>query len=135
MYDIKILSAIIEQLVPGAQYSIHNGGLEEDIHSLEYKLSDDYILLWSKSNTINAPSENDILSQYDTMVRNKECEKIKAVIQQLLSDTDFYMLPDSPISKNKSLIKQFKEYRAALRDIKNQENYPNDIIWPIKPTT
>jgi len=135
MYDIKILSSIIEQLVPNAQYSIHNGGLDDDIHSTEHKLSDDYILLWSKSNTVSVPSETDILSQYDAMLKSKECEKVKVVIQQLLSETDFYMLPDSPISKNKPLVKQFKEYRAALRDIKNQEGYPNTIAWPTKPTT
>ena len=45
---------------------------------------------------------------------------------QLLAETDKYMLPDFPISADDLLI--MKQYRQALRDFTN-----NDYIIPDKP--
>ena len=45
---------------------------------------------------------------------------------QLLAETDKYMLPDFPISADDLLI--VKQYRQALRDFTN-----NDYIMPDKP--
>lgn len=51
-----------------------------------------------------------------------------------LRATDKYMLPDYPISAD--ALAQVKTYRAALRDLPDQQGAPwteGDIPWPIKP--
>ena len=49
----------------------------------------------------------------------------------LLTACDYYMMLDYP-STEQNLV-EVKNYRQALRDITNQKNFPNEIIWPNKP--
>lgn len=49
----------------------------------------------------------------------------------LLSESDWAVLPDSPLSELK--INEWKTYRQALRDIPNNFQNTQDIIWPKKP--
>ena len=53
--------------------------------------------------------------------------KIRADRDQLLKDSDFTQLEDSP--KNKLA---WKTYRKALRDITDQPD-PDNITWPVAP--
>ena len=46
---------------------------------------------------------------------------------QLLSDTDFYALSDRTMSA------EMTTYRQALRDVTDQEGFPETITWPTKP--
>jgi len=46
----------------------------------------------------------------------------------LLKETDFYALSDVPMSS------EMTAYRQALRDLPSQDGYPNNIIWPTKPS-
>jgi len=50
-----------------------------------------------------------------------------------LSDTDWTQVEDSSLSASKK--QDYKDYRQALRDITNHENWPNltDEDWPILP--
>jgi hypothetical protein len=51
--------------------------------------------------------------------------------KQLLRDSDWTMLSDVPMtSGNKAL---WIEYRRALRDIRLQAGFPNEIQWPLSP--
>lgn len=50
----------------------------------------------------------------------------------LLFSTDIYMLSDYPISEEKR--NEFKIYRQALRDVPQQEGFPDNIVWPEKPS-
>ena len=50
----------------------------------------------------------------------------------LLFSTDIYMLSDYPISEEKR--NEFKTYRQALRDVPQQEGFPDNIVWPEKPS-
>ena len=52
-------------------------------------------------------------------------------IKTLLADSDWAMMPDVPMTNGKKT--EWIEYRRALREIKNQAGYPNDIKWPVKP--
>jgi len=48
---------------------------------------------------------------------------------RLLAETDWTQGADVP-----SIIKDsYAVYRQALRDVPEQESFPNDIIWPTKP--
>mgnify|MGYP000847377720 FL=1 len=46
---------------------------------------------------------------------------------ELLRVTDLWAFSD------RSMPTEVEEYRQALRDIPNQEGFPRDIVWPIKP--
>jgi len=52
---------------------------------------------------------------------------------QLLSDSDWTQLPDSPLTEEAKAL--WVAYRIALRDITAHANWPNlaDADWPTKP--
>ena len=50
----------------------------------------------------------------------------------LLAASDWAMLPDVPMTAgNKAL---WVEYRRALREIKLQSEFPDNITWPVRPS-
>ncbi len=59
-------------------------------------------------------------------------ESIRSHRDVLLSETDKYMTIDYPISKEDQ--NNLRTYRQALRDITEQEGFPDNVIWPDKPT-
>lgn len=65
--------------------------------------------------------EKEVLSLDARLERNK-----------LLSDTDHLIQSDYPISDEKK--QEIKVYRQALRDIPQQDGFPDNIVWPDKPT-
>ena len=65
--------------------------------------------------------EKEVLSLDVRLERNK-----------LLSDTDHLIQSDYPISDEKK--QEIKVYRQALRDIPQQDGFPDNIIWPDEPT-
>lgn len=61
-----------------------------------------------------------------------EAEKLEALANQVraerdkrLAATDFYMLQDAPPAPV-----GVKEYRKALRDITEQDGFPESVVWP-----
>lgn len=50
---------------------------------------------------------------------------------QLLSSSDWTVLPDSPLSSEKKT--EWQTYRQALRDIPESSGFPHNITWPTKP--
>lgn len=58
-------------------------------------------------------------------------ENIRIKRDSLLSETDYYLMPDYPNdSKN---LEEIKKYRQDLRDITKQSGFPKDVIWPAVP--
>ena len=49
----------------------------------------------------------------------------------LLSESDYLMMVDYPISDEKK--QEIKAYRQALRDIPQQDGFPYNIVFPEKP--
>ena len=49
----------------------------------------------------------------------------------LLKESDWAMLSDVPMSSGEKA--DWIEYRQALREIKLQSGFPDNIIWPPKP--
>lgn len=45
----------------------------------------------------------------------------------LLQETDFHALTDYTMDSNMT------SYRQALRDIPQQDGFPDNVVWPIKP--
>lgn len=50
---------------------------------------------------------------------------------QLLSDTDYLLMPDYPLEALE--LEAVKTYRQALRDVPEQAGFPSKIEWPEKP--
>lgn len=50
---------------------------------------------------------------------------------QLLAVSDWTQNNDTPLSEED--VQKWKEYRQQLRDITDQEGYPFNVVWPIKP--
>lgn len=49
----------------------------------------------------------------------------------LLNESDYLMMVDYPISDEKK--QEIKIYRQALRDIPQQDGFPENTVWPDKP--
>jgi len=60
------------------------------------------------------------LPDYGAMVRFKR--------DQLLAASDWSVLTDSPLSKTQKMA--WIEYRQALRDVPNQDGFPENVIFP-----
>lgn len=58
-------------------------------------------------------------------------DEIRAKRDKLLGATDWAMLPDSPLDEPSQAA--MKAYRQALRDVPQQEGFPNSISWPDMP--
>lgn len=52
---------------------------------------------------------------------------------QLLTSSDWSMLPDSPLSDEAK--ENWKQYRQRLRDITNEAQYPHAVTWPDLPSS
>ena len=57
--------------------------------------------------------------------------EIREKRNNLLLDSDKYMIEDYPISKEDK--DKVKTYRQQLRDITNQKSFPSSVIWPTFP--
>lgn len=49
----------------------------------------------------------------------------------LIAETDYLAMPDYPLDKEKKAA--VLAYRQALRDVPEQEGFPRQIDWPVKP--
>lgn len=79
-------------------------------------------------NTLKIPTE--IKAQ---IVNDAKWQKIRLKREPLMNETDWTQMPDAPLTPEKK--KEFVYYRQKLRDIPNSYSYPDDVIWPEKPTT
>lgn len=62
----------------------------------------------------------------------QKAEEIRATRDRLLKDSDWVFFADSPVSDEKKEL--WKVYRKELRDITSQENFPNNVVFPEKPS-
>lgn len=53
--------------------------------------------------------------------------QIRAERDRLIAETDFWLLPDRIVTQEQL------DYRQALRDVPQQEGFPENVIWPEKP--
>ena len=66
----------------------------------------------------------------DNSVPLADMEWIKAKAR--LATSDWSVLPDVPMTAGKK--SEWIEYRAALRNIRSQVGFPNQIEWPSEPS-
>ncbi len=59
-------------------------------------------------------------------------EQIRNQRNILLSNTDWTQTLDAPLSDIEKA--EWSRYRQELRDISNQEGFPENILWPVVPS-
>ena len=72
-------------------------------------------------------SETDNLYRTFPIVTQDAAQIARNQRNALLQDTDFYALSDVTLSD------EMAAYRVALRNVPQQESFPNTISWPAKP--
>lgn len=60
-----------------------------------------------------------------------QASAVRTQRDKLLAATDWAVLPDSPLDGTSQTA--LKAYRQALRDVPQQEGFPNSISWPNMP--
>lgn len=55
-------------------------------------------------------------------------EEVRQQRNTLLSETDWTQLNDAPLTDEEK--EKYRTYRQALRDIPQQESFPENITWP-----
>ena len=98
-----------------------------------------------KEVAVNDESGNKIATTVEEIPQPTEEEKrakkeaeVRAKRDYLISQTDYLLQPDYPISaedleKVKAYRQALKEYRQALRDVPSQEGFPDNVVWPEGP--
>jgi len=71
---------------------------------------------YNSDGTVTEVDHNNYMSQYQRWNR-----------KQRLEETDIYALGDRAISD------EMRAYRQALRDVPQQEGFPDNVVWPTKP--
>ena len=81
-----------------------------------------------KNNTIN-------IKEYPESLKKLELQKLKRKVRsirdELLAKTDHLIMPDYSISDSDR--ESVLAYRQALRNVPQQEGFPNNVVWPEKP--
>lgn len=79
---------------------------------------------WWELTKIPEPTAEEIQAQIARDARSKR--------DYLISQTDYLLQPDYPISAEQ--LEEVKAYRQALRDVPEQDGFPETIVWPEMPT-
>lgn len=80
-----------------------------------------YTQIWNQTDCTAEEISDKVSAKWD---------EIRETRKQILSETDWTVLPDSPVSAS---IDDWKTYRQSLRDITSQSN-PFEIVWPTQPS-
>lgn len=65
-------------------------------------------------------------------LNNEVISSVRLQRDALLSETDKFMTIDYPISDEDR--NALRVYRQALRDVPQQEGFPEKVVWPEKPS-
>ena len=77
-------------------------------------------------------SESDKVRNEDSSVSTEmQWDDIRFKRDRLIAETDKTQLLDSQLTKEAQA--EFAEYRQALRDLPQNFDNPDDVIWPEKP--
>ena len=78
---------------------------------------------WVESWKVTAASYEEVNQRVADKIGQVRYER-----NQYLSESDWTQVSDAPVDKN-----AWATYRQALRDITEQDGFPWNVVWPIKP--
>jgi hypothetical protein len=59
--------------------------------------------------------------------------EVRAERNRLLAESDWTQLPDARAAMGEAKAAEWDAYRQALRDVPEQEGFPENVVWPEKP--
>lgn len=75
---------------------------------------------------------NLIIQEPDRLPDFVIASEIRSKRDSFLKETDYLIQPDYPISDEYR--NALRVYRQALRDVPQQEGFPDNVVWPEKPS-
>jgi hypothetical protein len=85
----------------------------------------------TSSDTTKITIENTVQEVFGEMPREEFLVYLRRQRDLLLNETDWTVLPDSPLSLE--LREQYLVYRQALRDLPQNTNSYETLVWPTRP--
>lgn len=67
-------------------------------------------------------------SELDEVSENEEAFKLRLERDELLSASDWTQVSDAPVDQA-----AWATYRQALRDVTDQDGFPDNVVWPSQP--
>jgi len=64
----------------------------------------------------------------DERALEQEAEEVRTQRNALLKDSDWTQVSDAPVDQS-----AWADYRQALRDLPEQEGFPQEVVWPQIP--
>lgn len=99
-------------------------------------------LQWNSSNPIPAPSVTELITSFETMKSQEAMMQLRLHRNQLLKESDVYVLPDFPHQTEKEK-EAWLQYRRDLRDLTlcsapllDDSSYQlvmTSVKWPVRP--
>lgn len=88
--------------------------------------------LWNQKEFFDYMVASNQVAQYTPIVITDEQLIEQAIFERntLLQQSDWTQLPDVP----QSVKDKWAVYRQALRDIPQQDGFPQNILWPVQPS-
>jgi hypothetical protein len=59
--------------------------------------------------------------------------EVRAERNRLLAESDWTQMPDARAAMGEVKAAEWDTYRQALRDVPEQEGFPENVVWPTKP--
>lgn len=69
--------------------------------------------------------------EYGRTRKERKSAEVRQERDRLLAATDYLLAADYPITAES--LEAVKTYRQALRDVPEQETFPEEVAWPEKP--
>lgn len=81
--------------------------------------------IWDNRNNLE-------IAEFEGLSDEILANQIRAKRNNLISDTDYLMLSDYPITEEQR--EELAIYRKALRDVTLQDGFPKEVVFPEKPS-
>lgn len=78
-------------------------------------------------------SIENILYEAEIPIRRSERRSLYIVADEQISECDNYILLDMDVEEYTQLKMDWLQYKMAVRNTKNQESYPFEVIYPDRP--
>lgn len=96
--------------------------------------AEDWLRYYTSGNTLyftNLPVPEPVPEPTPEEIKERLAAQIRSQRNALLDDTDWTQLLDAPIDEASR--EEVRVYRQALRDIPEQEGFPEEVVWPDVP--
>ena len=108
----------------------YRDAVKQDVIKLQNDNAGDYIKEWNHSDA--QPTDDAINAFDDTEYKTNEAwRKIREERNQLLGESDYMILADVPVDETQK--QEWTTYRQALRDIPQNYDSPDEVVYPDKP--